>query len=211
MCAGTSRLRPDVTVETVSGDRWALEIFHTHESTPERNAKLEGMGYRVAEFKADAVIMSFGRVLDEGPVSPPNRLERKLCDACKSAEEARIEREAKEKSEREERELRLKLENEERKHKRSCENAKSMDLAGRALEERRAVRARNDQLGKFNCFFCRDVTRTPIWYESGVAGARGKRPFCAACCGQCPGCHEEIPLEQLAQWARCWSCNKEGR
>jgi hypothetical protein len=231
VCAGGSRLRPDVTVETKSGEKWALEVFHTHASGKERNDRLQDMGYRVAEFRATTVIDLCERKLDEGIIILDDNLIRPMCQTCtesharqkrerereklereeKEAKEKleREEKEAKEKLEREEKEAKEKLEREEKKRKRRHENAIAIEKASGLLEERHAVRLKNKQLKQYVCSLCLNYTKGEDgkWLEQTLPGQNGVRFYCQDCWYPCMECLEAMPLEQIARYARCKQCN----
>lgn len=86
-------VRPDVTVCALDGgQRWALEVFHTHQKSEEDVAKIKHFGMRVAEFEATHVHDKLGG-LDHAQqknvlltnLRPPSEYEDMvpwLCDAC---------------------------------------------------------------------------------------------------------------------------------
>jgi hypothetical protein len=61
--ADGSSWRPDVTVTTGEGVKWALEVYHTHMSEEDRNSELRNMQYNIAEFKAVDVIAAEERLV----------------------------------------------------------------------------------------------------------------------------------------------------
>eukprot|EP00961_Rhodomonas_salina_P305079 3941843-Rhodomonas_salina.2 len=84
-----SLLRPDVTVHTPTGRRWALEVFHTHQSSFLWNLNLLHKGLHIAEFKASEVIEKLGTGRARGQATPllNNILKGVLLATCRECRE----------------------------------------------------------------------------------------------------------------------------
>jgi hypothetical protein len=204
VCADGSRLRPDIIIETKLGDKWALEVFHTHVSGKDRNYRLQNMGYNVAEFRALTVIDRFERNLDDSLVILDDNLAPLMCLTCYAKQQEHWAKEKLKREEKEEKEMKEKSEKEEEQRQRKRKNAIAMETASDLLEERLSLRRKNEQHRSYVCCTCLSYSRATegSWLE--------QKFYCRECFMSCVECGDYMPLLDVVQYGRCLKCNLKG-